>query len=56
MKETLQLEDNLLSGNLNFMDFLCEREVLFSADCAGNPPEIVCPCCTYCCDNMGTCS
>mmetsp|Transcript_8784 Transcript_8784/g.26295 ORF Transcript_8784/g.26295 Transcript_8784/m.26295 type:complete len:207 (-) Transcript_8784:125-745(-) len=49
---TLELSENDFEGSL---DFMCINELpfkLFTSDCYGEKPEVICECCTLCCSDV----
>jgi len=43
----LELQNNQLTGNIDPI-FCNISNIYISADCAGNPPKIICSCCHDC--------
>ena len=56
--DLLTIDDNFLTGDISPMfcegeNLSRELEILY-ADCGGDDPEVLCSCCTLCCDAEGT--
>jgi hypothetical protein len=48
----LSIQSNLLTGDLSL---LCSANVDISADCLGESAEVICSCCSSCCESSDVC-